>query len=186
MKIIIEDYYKTSGLKKIKNSATVLNDEELYQLFKKPPKDKGKAIAHIKKDTIEPKAVLQADILYLPEDEGCKYCLVVVDIATGYTDAEPLKERDAATVLSAFKKITNREPLKGAPHYILQTDPGSEFLGVFHTYIINKGISHRYGKIGRSRQQAVVEQRNKVIGQALFYRMISQELLTDQLSGTKQ
>ena len=84
-----------------------------------------------------------------------------VDINTGYTDAEPIKERDAESTLKAFKKITSREPLKDAPKYVLQTDGGSEFKGVFHTYVIKKGIAHRFGKAGRSRQQAVVEQRNK-------------------------
>ena len=90
-----------------------------------------------------------------------------------------LKERDATTVLNAYKKITNREPLKGCPHYILQTDSGSEFRGVFATHIKKQGIYQRYGNVGRSRQQAFAEQRNKVIGQALFTRMLGQELLTD-------
>jgi hypothetical protein len=100
---------------------------------------------------------------------------------SGYTDAVPLKERDAKAVLDAYKKITSRKPLKGCPHYILQTDNGSEFHGVFATYIKKKGILQRYGKVGRSRQQAFVEELNKVIGQALFTRMsvIGQGILTD-------
>ena len=55
----------------------------------------------------EPKAVLQADLLYLPDDKGYKYALVCVDVGSGYIDAEQLKERDATTVLNAYKKITN-------------------------------------------------------------------------------
>ena len=35
---------------------------------------------------------------------------------------------------------------------------------------------------GRSRQQALVESRNKTIGQALFHRMSAQEILTDEQS----
>ena len=54
-----------------------------------------------------------------------------VDINTGYTDPEPIKERDAESTLKAFKKITSREPLKDAPKYVLQTDGGSEFRGVY-------------------------------------------------------
>ena len=34
----------------------------------------------------------QMDILYLPEDKGYKYCLVVIDIATDNFDAQPLKK----------------------------------------------------------------------------------------------
>ena len=182
-KSFIDDYYKTMGLKKIPKRGDVLKNEELYQLYKTPKKDtKGKSMPHIDKDDIDPKAILQADLIYLPDDKGFRFALVCVDINTGYTDTEPIKERDAETTLKAFKKITSREPLKDAPKYVLQTDGGSEFKGVFHTYVIKKGIAHRYGKAGRSRQQAVVEQRNKVIGRALFYRMTAQELITEQES----
>ena len=180
-KSFIDDYYKTMGLNKIPKRADVLKHQELYQLYTTPKKDtKGKSMPHIDKDDIDPKAILQADLIYLPDDKGFRFALVCVDINTGYTDAEPIKERDAETTLKAFKKITSREPLKDAPRYVLQTDGGSEFKGVFHTYVIKKGIAHRYGKAGRSRQQAVVEQRNKIIGRALFYRMTAQELITDQ------
>ena len=143
----ITDYYKTSGLKKIPKRADVLKHEELFQLYKKPKKDKKGEVAHM--NAIEPKAVLQADVLYLPDDNGYKYALVCVDVGSGYTDAEPLRERDAKAVLDAYKKITSREPLKGCPHYILQTDNGSEFHSVFATYIKKKGILQRYGKAGR-------------------------------------
>ena len=179
----IEDYYKTSGLKKIPKGTKrgdVLKNEEVFQLYKTPKKDKGKHIPHINTSSIDPKAILQADLLYLPDDNGFRFALVCVDISTGFTDAEPVKERDAETVLKAYKKITSREPLKNAPRYVLQTDGGAEFKSVFHSYVVKKGITHRVGKAGRSRQQAIVEQRNKVIGRALFYRMTAQEILTDQ------
>ena len=180
-KSFIDDYYKTMGLKKIPKRGDVLKHQELYQLYKTPKKDtKGKSMPHIDKDDIEPKAILQADLIYLPNDNGFRFALVCVDLNTGYTDAEPIKERDAESTLKAYKKITTREPLKNAPRYVLQTDGGSEFKSVFHTYVIKRGIIHRIGKAGRSRQQAVVEQRNRTIGRALFYRMTAQEILTDQ------
>ena len=124
-KSLIEDYYKTSGLKKTPKGTKrgdVLKDEELFQLYKTPKKDKGNSAPHIDKQDIEPKAILQADLIYLPDDKGFRFALVCVDINTGYTDAEPIKERDAETTLKAFKKITSREPLKDAPKYVLQTE----------------------------------------------------------------
>ena len=180
MNRFIEAYYKTSGIAKIPKKADVLKNEELYQLNKKPRKDKGQAIPTL--TDIQPKAVLQADLLYLPDDNGYKYALVCVDVATGLTDAVPLKERDADTVLQAFKQIRARQPLKDAPQYILQTDSGSEFKSVFAKYIKSLGVSMRYGKVGRSRQQAFAESRNKTIAQALFHRMLGQEVLTDEQS----
>ena len=38
-------------------------------------------------------AVEQIDTLYLPEDNGYKYLLVLVDLATSLCDAEPLKTK---------------------------------------------------------------------------------------------
>lgn len=180
MNTFIEDYYKTGGLVKSKGKNKLLKNEELYQLYKKPKKDTTKEVPHMQ--DIEANAVMQCDLLYLPDDRNYKYALVCVDVGSGLTDAEPLKERDAAAVLAAFKKITSREPLKNSPTYILQSDSGSEFKGVFAKYINSLGVSIRYGKAGRSRQQAYVEQRNKIIGQALFHRMTAQEILTEEQS----
>ena len=180
MNKFVDAYYKTSGVTKIPKRALVLINEELYQLYKKPKKDKGKAIPTM--TDFDPKAVMQADLIYLPDDDGYKYALGCVDISTGFTDAEPLRERDAKSVLAAFKKIRARPPLKDAPTYILQCDSGSEFKSVFATYVKSLGVSIRYGVAGRSRMQAFVESRNKTIGQALFHRMTAQEILTDEQS----
>ena len=85
----INEYYTTSGINKIPiKRAEVLKNEELFQLYKKPKKDAKKEIAHM--NGIEPKAILQADLLYLPDDKGYKYALVCVDVGSGYTDAEPV------------------------------------------------------------------------------------------------
>ena len=109
MNKFIQDYYKNSGIVKILKKGQVLKNEELYQLYKKPLKDQGKAIPST--NHVEPLAVCQADLLYLPEDDGYKYCLVMCDIGSGLNDAVPLKERDAETVLKAFKTIRARKPL---------------------------------------------------------------------------
>ena len=181
MNKFIETYYKNSNVgSSIKNKHEVLKDEELYQLYKRVIKDKGKQIP--KMMNIEPKSVLQCDTLYLPEDKGYKYALVVVDVATGYTDAEPLKTHNATETLTAFKKIQTREPLKKAPTYTLQCDSGTEFQGAFKTYLKEQGITQRIGLVGRSRMQSFAESRNKTIGQALFHRMTAQEILTEQQS----
>ena len=95
-KSFIDDYYKTMGFKKIPKRGDVLKHQELYQLYKTPKKDtKGKSMPHIDKDDIDPKAILQADLIYLPDDKGFRFALVCVDVNTGYTDAEPMRERDA-------------------------------------------------------------------------------------------
>ena len=178
MNKFLEEYYKTGGLvKPKKDKDKLLQHEEVHQLLKKPKNDKGKEVPHM--ENIEPMAVCQCDLLYLPDDKGFKFALVMVDVGSGLTDAEPLKERDADSVLKAYKKITAREPLKDAPKFILQCDSGVEFKAGFATYVKSKGVTIRVGEVGRSRQQAIAESRNKTIAEALFHRQVSQELLTE-------
>ena len=47
---------------------------------------------------------------------------------------------------------------------------------------MNKKVFIRYAKPGRHRQQALVERRNQIIGDALMKRMAAQELITGQPS----
>ncbi|EFA77425.1 hypothetical protein PPL_12641 [Heterostelium album PN500] len=146
------DFYKKNLKKNDEN-------EELSNLFKIPKKDNNKTTPHILEFKENDKQ--QADLLFLPVDNGYKYALVVVDLGSRLTDAVALKAKSAEAMI--------------------QTDPGSEFKGVVKRYFDEKGIYIRYGRPGRHRQQALVEQRNKIIGKLLFMRMTAEELLT----GTK-
>lgn len=149
-------------------------DQLLHNLYEQPKRDKGKDMPHI--EETEPNYCHQADLLFLPTDDGYKYALVVVDCATGKTDSEPLKEKSASAVLEGFKEIYKRKILKFPQR--LETDPGTEFKGVVKKYFNDKGTFVRYGLPGRHRMQALAEQRNKVIGTAITKRQTAQELLT--------
>lgn len=129
----------------------------------------------------EKNAVQQADLLFLPDDNGYKYCLVVVDVGSRLTDAQPIKNKSAEDVKKAFEKIYKRGILK-LPSYSIQTDPGTEFKGVVKEYFNDHHVYVRYGKPGRHRQQGLVESRNKIIGTILLKRMQAQELLTNKTS----
>lgn len=169
-------FYNLYDLANIKDK-DFLNKQELYNLYKKPKKDKGVNMPHIYSNEIN--TVQQADILYLPNDNGYKYCLVVVDLGSRLTDAEPLKKKSAEEVKKAFEEIYKRGILK-MPSYSMQTDPGSEFKGVVQKYFEDNGVFVRYGKPGRHRQQGLVEARNRIIGNILLKRMQAQELLTNK------
>jgi len=123
---------------------------------------------------IKPSYVHQADLLYLPEDDGYKYALVVVDLGSRLCDAEPMKGKTQAETLKCFQKIYSRK-LK-APKALLQVDSGSEFKGVVTKWFNKQNIMVRYGKPDRHRQQAVVESYNGIIARALFYKMHQQEI----------
>ena len=88
---------------------------------------------HIPRPTFDveiPKAVHQADLLFLPRDKTgrkiYKYALTVVDIASRFKAAETLTSKDSSEVAKALQKI-----YKGAMKWpkVLQVDPGREFMG---------------------------------------------------------
>jgi len=170
-------YYRSYNIEPV--SKKFLDKQELENLFKKQKKDSGINRGHY--PIIKPGYVQQADLLFLPNDNGFKYLLVVVDLGSRLTDAEPLKNKTAQSVKDAFKEIYKRGILK-FPKSRIETDPGSEFKGVVKDYFNKHGIRMRYGKPGRHKQQAVVESRNKIIGTALMKKMTAEELLTNQIS----
>jgi len=150
----------------------------LTQLYKIPKKDKGDFMPTMQET--EPNYCHQADILFLPDDDGYKYALVVVDCATGKTDAEPLKEKSVGATLNAFKKIYKRGIIKMPRR--LEVDPGAEFKGEVKKYFEDNNCYVRYGKVGRHRMQALAEARNKTIGTVVHKRQTGQELLTGEPS----
>ena len=163
-----KDFEQSLGFIGNKNDNTLLSN-----LLKPPKNDKGPDMPH----THNPmkNGSHQADLLFLPDDNGYKYALVVVDLATRITDAEPLKTKTAKAVLDAIKKIYKRKYLK-QPDY-LEVDAGKEFRDVFEKYFKNKTII-RVKEAGRHRQQSVVETRNGLIGKTLNKRMTAEEVNT--------
>lgn len=149
----------------------------LYHAVRKPKK-----YATVMHSDVEEGAVHQADILFMPVDEGYRYALVVCDVG-GFrqTDAEPLKTKTAKEVLAAFKKIYARNVLN-IPKYTLQVDSGTEFKAEVKKYFKDHNVYIRYGKPDRHQNQASVEAKNYIIGKALFMRMTAQELETGQKS----
>ena len=169
-------YYSTYGLEPVPKK--YLEKQELENLFKKPKRDTKINEPHFQ--LIKHNYVDQADILYLPNDNGYKYLLVVVDIGSRLTDAEPLGERSALRVKEAFEKIYARDILK-IPNTI-EVDSGSEFKGEVKKYFDDNNIRIKVAKPGRHRQMGLVERRNQIIGKLLFKKMTAEELLTNKVS----
>ena len=121
----------------------------------------------------------QIDTLYLPNDRGYKYLLVIVDIATRKCDCEPMKTRDAKTAMKALETIFKRGILKRPKR--LEVDSGSEFKGEFEKHF-KKFCKIFRKEIGRHRQQSVVEYKNQQIGKILNARMTAEEINNDNTS----
>ena len=149
-------------------------------LMKKPKADKkGSTMPHF--TTNLPKDDRhQADTLYLPNDNGYKYALVVVDVGTRIIDAEPLKNRDSLAAAEALAKIYKRKIL--SPPIVITCDQGVEFKSEFKKYCNKNNIFVRYGKKYRHRQTALAEKANARISRPLFKRMLEEEVLTEKTS----
>jgi len=163
---LTDKFFKTFIKDKVKPS-TVKN------LMTPPKKEKRKEMPHLRSFT--PNMTHQVDILYLPNDKGYKYALVVVDVNTKMADAEPLKTHSSEEVVKAIDKIYNRKILK-KPSMFINVDNGSEFKGSFTKWAKKNKIAIRTGMTNRHRQQALVEYINLVIGRAIFIRMNAEEL----------
>lgn len=170
-------YYRDFGITKVNKN--FLDKQKLANLFKTPKKDKGPNEAHF--TDAKPGAIVQADLLFLPNDRGYRYLLVTVDNASRATDAEPLKSKTADVVLTAFKKIFDRGIVK-RPTYRLEVDSGTEFKGVVSKYFEDHAVNVRVAQPARHRQQALVERKNQTIGEALFKGMTWEQLESGEIS----
>lgn len=132
--------------------------------------------------------VYQADMLHITDDQGFKYLLVVVDVATKKTDAVPLKNIQTATVKKALQYMwgshgktykgkvpsNNDQPVGKVvgniyqhglsnilkPPIMLKVDGGPEFKKSVASYLKERKIVRLQGLPYRSKQQAMVESRN--------------------------
>ena len=163
-----DDFAKQLGFRENKNENSLLNN-----LLKPPKKDKTIDTPHTNNPMMN--GSHQADLLFLPDDNGYKYALVVVDLATGKTDIKPLKSKTSKELLDAMKKIYKGKYLK-QPDY-LEVDAGSEFKDVFSQYYKTR-LHLRVKESGRHRQQSVVETRNALVSRVLNKRMVGQEINT--------
>ena len=148
------------------------------ELFRVPKGDKKNDIPHIKNNITDPNYLQQADVLYLPTSQfGYKYAFVVVDVATSKMDAIPIKNKTPQDIITALKKIYITHNILELP-FILQFDNGTEFKGDVKKYLNEMGVSVRYTKTNRHRQNSIVESRNKLLGTLILKYQGMKELQT--------
>lgn len=172
-----QGYWKGWGaIKKLASKAKVseheafewLSRQEVWQIYL-PPRKKIKR-PHYQVDI--PNKMHQADLLYLPHDDGYKYALTVIDVASRYKDAYALKTKKASEVCEALKKIYSRGPLTFPE--IFQVDRGAEFKGCVldllakHKTVIRRGTDHRH--------QCFVERFNRTLAERLFAYQYDKEM----------
>lgn len=147
-------------------------------LMKRPKLERGAEMP--KNQVFEPNIYHQADLLFMPDDNGFKYILTVADVHNKHIDAEPLKNKEPVSVKNAFKKIYARPKLDFPDK--LQTDAGTEFKGQVPEYFKDNEVWLKTAQAGRHRQQAIVEKANGKLAKYLFIRQTEQELKTGEPS----
>ena len=176
----LDHYYKYFSLSGV--SPALLKNEEHANLHLRPKKEKRSESPKVLVWKVN--ATQQADLAEMPIPiQGFHYYLVAVELACRRVDAEPIKNKEAQTVLKAFKQIYKRGRLIPPTHRI-ETDSGSEFNNILvRNFFINEiGILMRFGQPGRHRQQCFAERAIQKINEPLIQRMNAQELLTGESS----
>lgn len=85
---------------------------------------------------------VQLDIKYVPgEDLNWSYQYRFIDTVSNLQYSVETQSKDAFATIWAFQQAKKSFPFTIAG---IQTDNGSEFRGVFHRYLLNKRIPHRY------------------------------------------
>lgn len=147
-------------------------------LMKRPKLETGLEMP--KNQVFEPNRYQQADLLFMPDDNGYKYILTVADVHNKHIDAEALQDKEPKTVIKGLKKIYSRPQLDFPD--VLQTDAGTEFKGAVNDYLKENQVWHKTAQAGRHRQQAIVEKANGKLAKYLFIRQTEQELKTGEPS----
>ena len=184
-------------LKKYQGSTTTANVKELTE---PPKKHLGFKTSFRSSGNFPENSVHQMDVLFLPDDKSqstrsepfaYRYLLVVTDVATGKTDARPMKFKKASKkskpkkakkgkslnagdkeynksdgVLELVQDIYREKKYLKEPTTTIHVDSGSEFNEVKKFYK-DKGLAVRTARTARHSQQAVVEALNKIIGNTI-------------------
>jgi hypothetical protein len=193
----IDKFYRTFGLDR-SLPKSFLKKQELHQLFAVPKKETKEQMPRFY-NFVE-NNTHQADILFLPTDKIGKkkyaYALIVVDIATGNTDGEPLVKYDGHSptgpsdskagwngpkpedVVDAITRIYKRARYLHKPDLLI-TDSGKEFTAPeFQEFLRKNHIEWKKAIGGRHRQVGMVERRNYTIGRAIMMRQFAESMIT--------
>lgn len=106
------------------------------------------------------------------------YILVVIDIFSKFTWLRPLKTKEASEIAGHMQLIF----LQGDIPKKVQTDQGTEFMGVFDEVLARFHVTHIVNDPYSPQTNGVVENRNKTIKQHIWQNM---ESFVDQVSGRK-
>ena len=125
-----------------------------------------------------PNFLHQIDLLHLPNDSGFQYALTLVDVASRYKGARPLRNKTAVATLNALLDIYEKDEYLKWPA-IINADKGGEFSK------IKKECEDRdtvFQENEKSNHLAFVESFNKHLAKKLFLPQSIKEIETGRVS----
>jgi len=166
------------GPKKMKkyletNHGIKITANAIYKYYKKrklirKPQKKQPWYTPLKKPykAIVPGENVQLDVKYVPgEDLSWHYQYRFIDTVTNLQYAIEAKSKDAYATIWAYRLAKTYFPFTMVG---IQTDNGSEFRGVFHRYLINHNITHRYIPKRSAPWNGKVERANRSIDDEFY------------------
>lgn len=130
------------------------------------------------------KASYQMDLVSMPDDDGFKYFLCIVNIYNRTIDAEPLRNKYSSDVLGSFHRIVRRNIINPKPNFIL-ADQGPEFKNdAFKVFCEDNGINLIFSSVRRKNQMAIVEYYNGLIQRYLNAKMSIETIKTNHRNKT--
>ena len=154
------------------NGKKTVDTKKLSALYKRPVKDVGDEAPTL--SYITPGYIQHADTLYLRNDKGNIYALIVVDQGSREVDAAPLKDRTPQSMIDGFKAIWNRKILKQPKSLVV--DSGTEYKGKTAKYLESLGINIKTALPGRSRQVSLAERKNQTVAKMIHKFQAYKEL----------
>lgn len=177
--IVYENKVKYNyGPKKMKdylkdNHKVIVTANTIYKYYKKrhlirKPQKKQPWYTPLKEPyyAVIPGENVQLDVKYVPgKDLSWSYQYRFIDTVTNMQYAVEMEYKDSFSTTVAFKQAKRYFPFTITG---IQTDNGSEFRGVFHRYLINKKIPHRYIPKRSAPWNGKVERANRSIDDEFY------------------
>jgi len=163
----IREFYK--GVLTVKQIKEILSGIESYTLHREYHKNtRNTTYAHFKRYQFQMDLVEIQSLSKFNDD--VRYLLNVIDIFTRYAFVRPLKNKEAPTVLDAFKSVLNEA--ENNPH-ILVVDKGAEFSNkLFEKFCVQNKIKLINPSV--STHAAFVERFNRTL-QTIIYKYMTEK-----------
>lgn len=112
---------------------------------------------------------VQLDVKYVPgKDLSWNYQYRFLDTVTNLQYSIETRSKDAFATIWAYQQAKKSFPFNMVG---IQTDNGSEFRGVFHKYLINKNVIHRYIPKRSAPWNGKVERANRSIDDEYYLNL---------------